>query len=1106
MNLNRLTATQALLVSLVFSSAASAATCNWTGGSGDWHTPAKWSCNAVPTSDDDVNITNLGFGATLTVNAAAPAKSLSFNSSGTVSGTGALIVTETTSITTQFSVTFSTVGSRLPTLVASVADSTILTMTDLALTADSLATVTVSRPQGSNGSMVFDVGARNIGTLNLQNAAIQLNAPLTVTGGLDWFQSAISSSSNQPIILATGSVSTLTGGGSNFTTSLVTNGTFTWSGSGTLSAGTGSWTNNGTINLQGTSSTAATTFDSGLQFGGSSMAFFNYGTLNASHTGTVKFETAGFSNHGTVVLNSGTLWMSSAGYKQYAGSLRFNGGTLAGATKCCGLDAAQVHLYGGALSGGGSALFDIVGGIENDGGTVILDSTLRVTNFYTQTAKGSLAVTINGTTPGTDFGTMSVVRRPAVNSNAGVSLAGSLIIDRGAVFTPRSGDRFTIMTADGNVLGSTSGGSGSMYPTFTAVAAAGQVTVVEPALALLVQAKADLPQTLRNGTNGYTLKYVNATTDTINVSSPQVTIPIDFAYQAGSSTGLTTTNPFVSDNTAAKTRTLFWSLPAAVAVPPGETRILRFNVTIGNATKTAIYRIAGRINAPISIAFSGAAPIDVKPTSALNSTTLSVSANGRGNIQQQNGTTNIMLPISALASAQINLRTRISCPPEFEPCGNLRTVFLGQAFGGRYHNIRQLTLDPDQTQGMAAKKRDDHIAMRALAPGSPSIATSGTDYGFWKGQIPGSGALPGVPQKIYPDWDNHRPCIAFNGDGNGLYPVNCVGGNGNPGGGGDGNGDGGGGGDEIGTPQLYDPSGIISDAMTGLPVSGATVTLYRQIPALPDTPTLTRQCRTIDTRGGSTWTGTALDTGVFEQPGFVPAQMSPDVNPQITGADGRYGWNVVTGCWYVKVSAPGYASRISALVGVPPEVTDLDLALQQVVAGVVALTEVVSRKNHGSAGSFELPIDRGAALGGTVTVEPRSIGSGHTLVFRFDGPVVNVGAVTAVDAASMAIGTASETHSGNEINVTLTGVPDNRRVKIILTGINGLFDVSASMGFLVGDANGSREVNGADASAAKARTGQTADNANFMFDLNASGVISAADIAAVKARAGRLLP
>jgi hypothetical protein len=43
---------------------------------------------------------------------------------------------------------------------------------------------------------------------------------------------------------------------------------------------------------------------------------------------------------------------------------------------------------------------------------------------------------------------------------------------------------------------------------------------------------------------------------------------------------------------------------------------------------------------------------------------------------------------------------------------------------------------------------------------------------------------------------------------------------------------------------------------------------------------------------------------------------------------GYYGWNVIRGCWYVKVEAPGYFTHYSAVVGVLPEVTDLDIALE----------------------------------------------------------------------------------------------------------------------------------------------------------------------------------
>jgi len=1082
----------------VFSPSASALACNWLGGSGDWHDPVKWSCGQVPTDMDDVTLNLSSFGATVSVNAPAPAKTLNFTSNGaTLSGTGALLVSDLATINAITTTTISTNGSRLPSLTASVgAGGYVFTLTDPALTVDSLVTVNVSGVLSSGGSsMVFDVGARDIGTLSLQNATINLRAPLTVTAGLTWFQSSISSSTAQPLTLATGSVSTLSGGANNLFTELITRGTLTWN-DGLFSTHTLPWTNYGTLNLQGTSTTPDTTYNSGHQFGNSSMAFFNYGTINANHTGTLKFETAGFNNHGTININSGTLWTAWSPYTQYAGMLRFNGGRMAGSAKCCSLDATQIYLRGGVLSGGGNALYDIVGGIENDGGTVLLDNQLTITNFYMQTTKGTLAVTINGPTAGTDFGVMNVMSRPGVNSNGSVQLAGSLKVDRGPAFTPRSGDRFTVITATGGVAGGTSNGSGSMYPAFAAFAGAGQVVIAEPAQALLVQARADQPSSLRGASNGYTVQLVNPTTAAIGVSNLLVAMPLDFGYTAGSSSGLVTANPIINDNSGAGTRELYWFLPATVNIPPGGSRTLHFGITVGAMARLQRSRIGGTISGPgLSISYSNAAPLEVKVASAISSTTISIQG-ANGVIQQQGGSTQLVLPRSVIGTTTINLRTRVTCPPEYQPCGNLRTVYVGQASGGRYHNVRQLILDPDQSEPNAAPPSGAAmrgIAMRATTGPAPAKAQAGNDYGFWTGQIPGSGVIPGVPQKLFPDWDNHRPCIAFNGDGNGLYPVGCVGG-------------GDGGGDDFGTPQLYDPSGIITDATNGQPIVGATVTLYRQIPGLPDTSTLTRQCRTIDTRGGSVWTGTAPDTGVFEQPGFLPAQMSPDVNPQITGADGRYGWNVVTGCWYVKVSAPGYASKISALVGVPPEVTDLHIALQPIIAGAVNLTGVVSRKTHGSAGSFDLPIDTAAAIGGAVSVESRIIGAGHMLVFQFDGPITSAGSASVVDGASNPLGAASAAASGNEVIVTLINIPDNQRVRVALTGVNNSSNAEAAAGFLVGDINGSRSVNATDISGVKARSGQATDASNFRFDINASGGINATDISAVKARAGLVLP
>ena len=142
---------------------------------------------------------------------------------------------------------------------------------------------------------------------------------------------------------------------------------------------------------------------------------------------------------------------------------------------------------------------------------------------------------------------------------------------------------------------------------------------------------------------------------------------------------------------------------------------------------------------------------------------------------------------------------------------------------------------------------------------------------------------------------------------------------------------------EVGEVILYDPSGLITDAWTGQPVQQATVTLYRVPNWLPDTADQTGDCRTVSTRTGTDWSQTPTDTlslGVAINPdlGLSGTQeISPALNPQLTGDDGRYGWDVVTGCWYVVVTATDYVPLVSAVVGVPPLVTDLNLVLTPTV-------------------------------------------------------------------------------------------------------------------------------------------------------------------------------
>jgi putative cell wall-binding protein len=140
----------------------------------------------------------------------------------------------------------------------------------------------------------------------------------------------------------------------------------------------------------------------------------------------------------------------------------------------------------------------------------------------------------------------------------------------------------------------------------------------------------------------------------------------------------------------------------------------------------------------------------------------------------------------------------------------------------------------------------------------------------------------------------------------------------------------------VGQIVLYDPSGIITDADTGQPVIGAEVTLY-QVPAW--TPRLGTEddrpatCESnVSKLPGQPWSQPApTDLGVAVDDDSE--LILPRVNPQVTDEVGYYGWDVAEGCWYVVVSAPGYETLTSPVVGVPPEVIDLDLALTPVSSG-----------------------------------------------------------------------------------------------------------------------------------------------------------------------------
>ncbi len=203
------------------------------------------------------------------------------------------------------------------------------------------------------------------------------------------------------------------------------------------------------------------------------------------------------------------------------------------------------------------------------------------------------------------------------------------------------------------------------------------------------------------------------------------------------------------------------------------------------------------------------------------------------------------------------------------------------------------------------------------------------------------------------------------------------------------------------------------------------------------------------------------------------------------------------GCFVTANNSTG-SSAPSATVQVTP-----------VAAAPLTLIGVKSRKTHGAAGAFDVPINTAIAIDGAVSVEPRTIGvgvsAGHKIVFQFNATVTSVGPVTAVDEFAATVA-ATVAQSGNEVVVTLTALADNKRASVSLPTVNGTaVNAAAAIGFLVGDVNETRSVTASDISIIKARSGQTTTAANFRFDVNATGAINSADISGSKSRSGSSL-
>jgi hypothetical protein len=164
-------------------------------------------------------------------------------------------------------------------------------------------------------------------------------------------------------------------------------------------------------------------------------------------------------------------------------------------------------------------------------------------------------------------------------------------------------------------------------------------------------------------------------------------------------------------------------------------------------------------------------------------------------------------------------------------------------------------------------------------------------------------------------------------------------------------------------------------------------------------------------------------------------------------------------------------------------------------------TGVVSRKTHGSAGTFDIDL-----LPPASGIECRSGGATD------DFQIVVTFAVPITFASASVSGTgsvATALSSGNQAFVNLTGVTNAQRITITLTGVNDgthTADVSVPMGVLFGDVDGSGRVDSGDVFSVRQQTGQSPTSSNFRNDVNTSGRIDSGDVFAVRQQTGTGLP
>ena len=174
----------------------------------------------------------------------------------------------------------------------------------------------------------------------------------------------------------------------------------------------------------------------------------------------------------------------------------------------------------------------------------------------------------------------------------------------------------------------------------------------------------------------------------------------------------------------------------------------------------------------------------------------------------------------------------------------------------------------------------------------------------------------------------------------------------------------------------------------------------------------------------------------------------------------------------------------------------------------VVVASAVSRKTHGSAGTFDLNLP----LTGSHGIECRKGGTSQafTMIVTFSNTLTSVYSV----GVTSGTGTISSSGIGGDTHqyiFNLTNVSNAQHFAVTLYGVvdsagNSSDTVTLPMDMLIADTNASGTVSTADVTQVQGQVGQSVTASNFREDVDASGAIDSTDVTTATNKKGTHLP